>query len=116
MRLPILLGSIAAVVALNEPASAGFFTYSEWAALPPTARAVYVAGLFDALTGFVSRDEDSAMTKHYSNCLKQAKMDNMQLANNMLSYGSSHPEFQAKPATGAFINYLIAMCGSPPAH
>jgi hypothetical protein len=114
MRFPGQLGAIAAALSLTMPASAGFFTYSEWAALPPAPRSAYAAGVFDALTTFVSHDEDQAIGAHYRDCLARSKMTIMQLADNVYSFGSSHPELQGRSAPGVIGGYLFQLCGAPP--
>jgi hypothetical protein len=41
-------------------ADAEYLTYSEWASLPSAARAYYISGLFDALTGVVNRPAEKS--------------------------------------------------------
>jgi hypothetical protein len=112
--LPIQLGAIVTILALTAPASAGFFTYSEWTTLSPAPRGAYVSGVFDALTTFVTHDEDQALATHYRDCIARSKMTNMQLADNVYSFGSSHPELQRQSAPAVIGSYLFQLCGALP--
>jgi hypothetical protein len=106
---------VTALMLVNiQPSHAAYYTYSEWAGLPPNFRAVYVAGMYDALTSFATTDADIKSAVHYQNCISRAKMQNTQLAENMLAYAGSRPNLQSGGVTGAFINYLIELCGKPP--
>jgi hypothetical protein len=81
-------------------ASAAYVTYAEWAALPASSRALYIAGLFDGLTT-IATDDWEPITRHYDRCIEKAKLTNDQLAENVLTYGQSRPQFYAKPVAGA---------------
>jgi len=94
-------------------ASAAYLTYAEWDSLPAPSRALYIAGLFDGLTTIATNDWEP-ITRHYDRCIEKAKLTNDQLAENVLAYGQSRPQFHAKPVAGAMINYLVEVCGTPP--
>ena len=94
-------------------ASAAYLTYAEWATLPAPSRALYIAGLFDGLTT-IATDDWEPITRHYDRCIEKAKLTNDQLAESLLAYGQSRPQFHAKPVAGAMINYLVEVCGTPP--
>jgi hypothetical protein len=113
MRLLIDTVATIVVITLVSPASATFYTYAEWVALPEYGRGLYIAGLFDALVS-IFRPEDYRTASHYRQCIGDAKMTNAQLAENVRVYASSHPNLQGQPVAGAFIAYLIQLCGKPP--
>jgi hypothetical protein len=103
---------LASMVFFRE-ASAAYLTYAEWDSLPAPTRALYIAGLFDGLTTIATNDWEP-ITRHYDKCIEKAKLTNDQLAENVLAYGHSRPQFHAKPVAGAMINYLVEVCGAPP--
>jgi hypothetical protein len=55
-----------------------------------------------------------ATSKHYRDCIVNAKMTNAQLAENVRAFASLHPEWQGRTVQAALINYLIELCGKPP--
>jgi hypothetical protein len=67
------LFSIAAVFAIlwSTNADAEYLTYSEWASLPSAARAYYLSGSFDALTGVVNSPTEKYQ-KHYVDCVRES--------------------------------------------
>ena len=74
MRLLIHAVATIALIVLVSPASATFFTYAEWAALPEYGRALYIAGLYDALTTFTYHiEEDHVVLLHFRQCIGTAK-------------------------------------------
>jgi hypothetical protein len=113
MRLLIHAVATIVVIALASPASATFYTYAQWSALPEYGRAMYIAGLYDGLVS-IFRPEDHWIASHYRQCIGDAKMTNGQLAENIRAYASARPNLQGQPVTGAFIAYLIQLCGKPP--
>lgn len=99
------------------PATANYLTYSQWAALPVSDRAIYIAGAMDQFTSIVGSFGDTVMPRlaaHYGKCLGTAKMRNIQLAQNVANFASSRPELQTKPVPVALYEYLLAACGAPP--
>jgi hypothetical protein len=56
-------------------------TYSEWERLPEGHRAMYIAGAFDSLIAFAINDDHAKTNSHYQQCILNAKMNNVQLAN-----------------------------------
>src|SRR3954447_9826909 len=108
-HLTLLLTSIM----FFREASAAYLTYAEWAALPAPSRALYIAGVFDGLTT-IATDDWEPITRHYDRCIEKAKLTNDQLAENVLAYEQSRPQFHAKPVAGAMISHLIEVCGTPP--
>ena len=104
---------IIAVLLLFTPVPAmavTFYTYAQWAALPADARAFYVAGNFDALITYAQ----ARMGQQYNQCIEQAGMDSLQLAENLLRFGSTRPALQTGDVTHAMGLYLIETCGKPP--
>jgi len=97
-------------------ADAEYLTYSEWASLPSAARAYYISGLFDALTGVVNSPAEKYQ-KHYSDCVRDSNMRNVQLSENLLIYAAQRPAAQSRGVIGALIFYLIdPLCGPVPAN
>ena len=107
------LALILTLMLFFREASAAYLTYAEWAALPAPSRALYIAGVFDGLTT-IATDDWEPITRHYDRCIEKAKLTNDQLAENVLTYGQSRPQFYAKPVAGAMINHLVEVCGTPP--
>jgi hypothetical protein len=104
----------AAFVAVASPASATFYTYAEWTGLPEGGRAAYVAGLFDGLVTFIAHVEDQPMALHFNECIKNARMTNGQLGENVRVYASTRPNLQGQPVGAALIAYLHQLYGKPP--
>lgn len=108
-----LLVAATMVTISSGSSQAGFMTFSEWAQLGASNRAYYIAGAFDSLTTFSERD--TITPAHYLNCIKNAGMTNMQLADNILKYAADKPKLQVGTPQEAMINYLISACGLSPA-
>ena len=100
-------------LALCAPAHAGFFTYSEWEALPPNLRAIYIAGAFNSLVSTGS-DDDYQVAVHYSNCKSRTRMNTSQLAKNVVAFARARPEMQGGTPQEPLVNYLISLCGKAP--
>jgi hypothetical protein len=97
-----------------RPASAVFYTYSEWAALSEVQRAFYISGAYDSLTSFADTPEGARGAVHYQTCVAKSGMTNSQLAAKILNYAKDKPALHTLPATHAMLDYLIAACGLPP--
>lgn len=104
-----------AVIVWSGHAVADYFTYSDWAELPKAARAYYMTGVFDALTGVVNSPRDKYQ-RHYAECIASQHMGNIELSDNLFAYGSTRPEIQRRGVVGALISYLLALCGEVPAN
>lgn len=108
---------IAALVALlvaTTPANAGFFTYSEWSALSPNGRATYIAGVYDTLSTIAYDDSSGAYVLYVRACFSRSRMNNGQMADNLVEFVKTRPKFQAGDVVTAFVNYVIDACGPPP--
>jgi hypothetical protein len=118
LREAKMLRLICAFLILVSPvANAGqFYSYPQWEALDETHRAVYIAGVFDALLGLVKDEADLPATKHYDNCITRANMSNVELADNVIAFVKTRPDLQRRSVTGALINYLVTFCGPPRMH
>ena len=97
-----------------EPAVAAYYSYSEWAALPEGARAMFMSGAFDSLVSFATDADSVTVSKHYDNCVRDAHISNGQLATNILDYAKDKPKLHTQVAVSAMLDYLIAACGLPP--
>jgi len=113
-----MLGLICAFLILVSPvANAGqFYSYPQWVALDETHRAVYIAGVFDALIGLVKDKDDLPVTKHYDNCITRANISNGELADKLIAFVKIRPDLQGRSVSGALINFLVTFCGPPPEH
>ena len=109
MRIGFSIAVLLAFVGCGH-ADAEYLTYSEWAALPSAARAYYISGLFDALTGVVNSPAEKYQ-KHYSDCIRDLNMRNVQLSENLRNYAAQRPAIQSRGVIGALIFYLIDLCG-----
>jgi hypothetical protein len=111
MRRLVILGLL-----LLAPSSAGatFYTYAQWAALPPDVRSAYITGAYDALVTYNTTPQEEATAKHYAECLFRAKMTNVQLSENVREFAAAHPKFQGSTPQYALVNYLIELCGKAP--
>jgi len=96
-----------------RPASAVFYTYTQWEALPEVQRAFYMSGAYDSLTSFADTPEAARGAVHYQTCVAKSGMTNSQLAAKILNYAKDKPALHTKPATHAMLDYLIAACGLP---
>lgn len=96
------------------PARAGFYTYAEWAALPLNQSAAYIAGAYDSYVGFALNDDDVKRDNHFNQCVKNSRMNNGQLAQNIQAFASTRPNLQGAPPQAALVQYLIALCGAVP--
>src|SRR5215813_3965194 len=105
------------LIFVSPVANAGqFFSYPQWEELDETNRAVYIAGVFDALLGLVKDEADLPATKHYDNCITRANMSNVDLADKVMAFVKTRPDLQKRSVTGALINYLVTFRGPPPLH
>jgi hypothetical protein len=92
-----------------------FYAYMQWERLEPTVRAAYIAGAMDSLSVFATGDSAIKTALHYNKCLKKSEMTSMQLAEHVLGYVRARPKFQNDPVQRGLVNYLIELCGAPPA-
>jgi hypothetical protein len=77
--------------------------------------AVFCAGVAETqISRAIATDDWEPITRHYDRCIQNAKLTNDQLAENVLAYGRSRPQFDAKPVAGAMINYSVELGGTPP--
>lgn len=109
MRSSAIVGVI--LFLLNSGASAGHLTYSQWAALDDDQRAVYVGSAIKMLTGFAPDIAASKQEMHYRQCVLEGEMTNVQLSNNVLTFGRSFPDVQNLSAQGVLAEYLNRLCG-----
>ena len=111
----IFFAVILFAMACSERATAEYLTYSEWASLPSAARAYYVSGSFDALTGVVNSPTEKYQ-KHYADCVRDRHIENVQLSSGLRSFAEPRPAVQRRGVVGALIIYLINLCGPVPAN
>lgn len=103
--------AVALLTTLAVPAGASFFSFQEWAAMRPQQRAMYIAGAYDTVTGLASNDADVRRVRHQVTCMANSRMNNNQLAANVLEFAKTKPKLQTGPVVGALLEYLFAACG-----
>ena len=74
-----------------RPASAVFYTYTQWEALPEVQRAFYMSGAYDSLTSFADTPEGARGAMHFQTCVAKSGMTNSQLAAKILNYAKDKP-------------------------
>lgn len=112
----LLIGALILVsMLLSTQGRADFFTFQQWSSLPPTMKAAYVAGIFDATTSIVSGDEDVARAKHQRSCIAKSHMSSLQMANNIDNFARGRPDLQTGGVTRILAEYLYIACGPVPA-
>lgn len=85
-----------------------YYSYSEWERLPLPSRASYLAGIYDVL---VTLDRGDGWANRISDCIAlEARMDQIQMANNLVAFARNHPEFQTDAASLVFWQYLTKIC------
>ena len=109
----ILSTAIILTIVCSDPASAEYLNYSEWASLPSAAQAYYISGAFDALTGVVNGPTEKYQ-KHYADCIRDRRIENLQLSKDLRSFADPRPAVQRRGVIGALIIYLINLCGPVP--
>jgi hypothetical protein len=89
--LRVLAAGVSAAIWFS-PASAYYFGYSKWLTLPYQARVAYIAGAYDALTGF----ENPAGGRHpsWEVCVNNAQMSIAQLTDNVQNFAKDKPQYQ----------------------
>ena len=116
--MSIFRSGAAAVVALVitvASAQAAFFTYAEFEQMPAQHRALYIAGVFDAYVGTYMFDPAATQTQqHRMKCIGKTKMNNTQLADNVIAFARSRPDLQTgQDVLGALYSYLAVACPEP---
>ncbi len=93
---------------IAAPGQAGFFNYAAWAALSGPARALYIAGAWDAFEA-----APGPTFQHFRACAQRANMTPEIMAENVYAYGKTRPELQTAPAMHALAFYFADTCGTP---
>jgi hypothetical protein len=91
-----------------------FYNYSQWDRMEEVNRVYYLTGVFDSLVIYAADERTRKASIHYYTCIRQANMDNGQLANNVQSYVRVHPDLQEGTVQLALVRYLAELCGPPP--
>ncbi|KRR21394.1 hypothetical protein CQ14_07020 [Bradyrhizobium lablabi] len=110
------VAAMAAMMLAATSAQGAYFTYAQFEQLSVNARATYIAGAYDAYTGLHDADEASTrLQQHRQSCISNARMTNVQLAENVAAFARAHPQVQAqRNVLPALIGYFNAACGYPP--
>ena len=93
-------------------AQAVVFTFDQWARLSPGLQEIYISGALDAVSTITTAAE-VASAKYYNDCAVQKQIKAHDLVEEMNAVVRSRPELYPKPATIAFMQALIKLCGSP---
>jgi hypothetical protein len=92
-----------------------YLDYASWEKQPEDIRAAYIAGVFDSLVLFTVDPETARAGKFFLDCVSNAKLDSLQLSEQVRAYARPRLELQAGTVQGALLRYLISLCGRPPA-
>jgi len=118
----ILRTAVVLIALLVSPAArAEYMTYQKWSGMPETYRTAYIAGVHDSgLHGydsdmtFILNEQPGKYSEHYYKCTQTSGMTDRQLAENVLNFAKSKPEYHTGSVLSALVAYLIAACGNPP--
>jgi hypothetical protein len=92
-----------------------YLDYAAWAKQPEDIRAAYIAGVFDSLVLITVDAETARAGKFFLGCIGNAKLDSVQLSEQLRAYARPRLELQAGTVQGALLRYLVSLCGRPPA-
>ncbi|MDR3466747.1 MAG: hypothetical protein P4M07_12445 [Xanthobacteraceae bacterium] len=104
---------IAAALAFAAPAAAGFLTGAQWLKLSAEEQAAYVAGVYDALVTYSTTTVEAEASAHYQTCAARARLTPESMAAGLKGDLGDDAKLLAEPAPGAFLNYIIKLCGKP---
>jgi hypothetical protein len=76
-------------------------------------RAAHIAGVADTFLNLYA-GEGATYQKHFRECLVKARMNPIQLADNVAAFAETRPEVQRGVVVGALDGYLRQLCGPPP--
>jgi hypothetical protein len=112
----MILRIVAVLIALlvSSAAQSRYLTFQTWSAASETFRVAYIAGAYDSLVIFAEGEQEERISAHYERCIGAAKMQNGQLAANVLNFAKDKPELHTGSVQGALLQYLIAACGVLP--
>ena len=88
------------------------FTYDQWEKLSAGLQEIYVAGAFDALST-IATPVTAGSAKYYNDCVVKKQIRSLDIVEEMKVIVRATPELYPKPATGAFLQSLIKLCGLP---
>jgi hypothetical protein len=114
MRHALLVVLLFVGAARAEDFSFIWVDYSQWGRMPEAQRMMYLAGAFDSLTGYAVDRATRQMAVHYSKCMKNSGMSLQQFSGHVAAFAQTRPDLQGTTMQGVMINYLIALCGTPP--
>jgi hypothetical protein len=96
---------------LTLPARAGFLTAEQWLGLNAEQQAAYVAGAYDSLVTYVTNTAEMEAIGHYQSCVAHAKLTPVTMATGLKDELGANPKLAAESAPGAFLKYLVKLCG-----
>jgi hypothetical protein len=111
-RTVVMVAALAGpALALAPPARAGFLTAEQWLGLSAEEQAAYIAGAYDALVTYVTTPVEIEAIAHYQSCVAHAKLTPVTMATSLKDELGANPKLAAEPAPGAFLKYLVRLCG-----
>jgi hypothetical protein len=108
---------------ISSTAQSEFYTYQRWLTLPLSARALHIAGIFDATVSdgmLIDTLGDPLLRSvgtqwlHFDRCVNRSQMTDFQLAANVADFAKDKPKLQIGSVQAALVQYLAATCGEPP--
>jgi len=93
-------------------AQAVVFTFDQWARLSAGLQEIYISGAIDAVFT-VTVPAGTATAKFYNDCVVQKQIKAHDIVEEMKVVVRSRPELYFKPATGALLQALMKLCGTP---
>jgi hypothetical protein len=92
--IALFLFGLCAAAHAEQAFSFQWVTYAQGERLPALARATYLGGAFDSLTGFTATDVEMRMAIHYSSCMSKSGMNLQQFADHVLAFAQARPDLQ----------------------
>ena len=92
---------------LASPASAQFYSYSDFDRQPPAVKYSYVAGAIDM---FLAIQASGAKRFDVGECIRDAKVSIKEITENMQAYARTRPELQNGTVATPLLGYLAELC------
>jgi hypothetical protein len=100
------------VLTTTAHAQAVVFTFDQWARLSPGLQEIYISGAVDAVFT-IATPASAGTAKFYRDCVVENGIKAHDIVEEMKVIVRSRPEMYSKPATGAVLQALIKLCGTP---
>ena len=93
-------------------AQAVVFTFDQWQRLSVGLQEIYISGAIDAVFT-IAVPAQAATARFYNDCVVNKQIKAHYIVEEMKVIVRATPELYPKPATGAFLQSLIKLCGLP---